>query len=177
MATAGRLYVGKQLFLGTFTHPPMKEAMLFCTNDLLPELTNKLDGEKFTLTFIGPVKERDKIKNEDVYYTGRISNVSEFLANATLCINPIIYGSGTCLKVLEYSAMKKATVSTKKGAEGLCMGDGEHIVISDRNSFAELIIALLNNPIKRQWIAENAYNFVSKHYTCCLLYTSPSPRD
>jgi len=141
--------------------------MIYCIEELLPRLRAKLGKEAVQLTFVGPVYEGDRKNYESAQtiFTGRISNVAEYLNKASVCINPIKFGSGTCLKVLEYSASRKATVSTLKGAEGLEMSNGVNIIIAGRDHFDDEIVKLLQSPDKRRKIADGAFNFVSRNYT------------
>ena len=155
------------LFMGTFTYYPMREAMMYCTNTLLPQLKKLLGEGMFKITFVGPVndKDRETYKDKHIVFTGRTDKVDEYINNSTICINPIHYGGGTCLKILEYSASRKATIATPKGAEGLEMSNGENIVIADRNHFAEEIVNLLKYPDTKVGIASEAFNYVSQKYS------------
>jgi glycosyltransferase involved in cell wall biosynthesis len=155
------------LFMGTFTYYPMREAMVYVIESLLPSLAGRMRKEAYKMTFVGPVNEADREKygRDNVLFTGRTSEVARHINDATICINPIRFGSGTCLKVLEYSACGKATIATPKGAEGLEMVSGKNLIVAEREAFADQIVKLLRDHDFRQTIAENAHEFVSQNYT------------
>ena len=66
---------------------------------------------------------------------------------------PVLAGSGTRVKILEAWAAGRAVVSTRLGAEGLPVRDGEHLVLAaaDR-SFADAVLRLLDAPEQRSRI-------------------------
>ncbi len=50
---------------------------------------------------------------------------------AHLALNPVTYGSGTNVKMLDYFAAGLPVVSTATGARGLAVADGEHLLLCD----------------------------------------------
>ena len=155
------------LFMGTMDYYPMREAMLYCLQEIYPRLEQELGSNTFRMIFIGPVDEADKraFECENIIFTGRTPNVADHIAESTICINPIRFGSGTCLKILEYAAATKAIVSTPKGCEGLEMTNEENIIIAERHDFVDKILALIRDHKKRQTIASNALEFVKQKYS------------
>jgi glycosyltransferase involved in cell wall biosynthesis len=155
------------LFMGTMDYYPMREAMLYCLQEIYPRLEQELGPNTFRMIFIGPVDETDKraFECENISFTGRTPNVAKYIAESTICINPIRFGSGTCLKILEYGASQKAVVSTPKGCEGLEMTNEENIIIAERHDFVDKILILIRDHKKRQAIASNALEFVKQKYS------------
>jgi glycosyltransferase involved in cell wall biosynthesis len=74
-------------------------------------------------------------------------------------------GGGTRLKILESMALGTPVVSTTKGAEGLDVIPGIHILIADDpGEFAAQTIRLLNDSELRQSLSVNATRFVKENY-------------
>jgi glycosyltransferase involved in cell wall biosynthesis len=74
----------------------------------------------------------------------------ESLAEAKVCIAPLLSGSGTRFKILEAWAAGRAVVSTTLGAEGLGARDGEHLLLADDpEDFAAAVLRLWNDPSLR----------------------------
>src|SRR5213075_2477765 len=72
-------------------------------------------------------------------------------------IVPLRIGGGTRLKIYEAMAMRKATVSTTIGAEGLDVEDGRDILLADEaTSFADAIIKLVRDDAQRRHIEDEA---------------------
>jgi glycosyltransferase involved in cell wall biosynthesis len=62
-------------------------------------------------------------------------------------------------------ALGVPVVSTSKGAEGLAVSDGQHLLIGDTaEEFAHQVIHLLNNTQARQEIIEHAGKLVREAY-------------
>lgn len=68
----------------------------------------------------------------NVVFTGAVSDRTKetLLRSAHLALNPMTYGSGTNLKVLEYLAAGVPAVSTDIGVRGLDARHGEHLVVT-----------------------------------------------
>src|SRR5947208_8708977 len=79
---------------------------------------------------------------------------------ASLMVLPLRQGAGTRIKILETMAMGLTTVSTRLGAEGLPVVDGDNIVFAETpTDFADRIVELLLQPDLNRRIAENARRF------------------
>lgn len=62
-------------------------------------------------------------------------------------------------------ALRTPVVATTKGAEGLDVQSGRHILIADTpQAFAQAIIRLLREPELRELLAKNAYQLVHEKY-------------
>ena len=65
------------------------------------------------------------------------------LGLADLALNPVVSGSGTNLKMLDYFASGLPVISTLHGARGLRVRDGEHLVLAEPNQFPDAIAHLM----------------------------------
>jgi glycosyltransferase involved in cell wall biosynthesis len=73
------------------------------------------------------------------------------MERAALYLVPIRIGGGTRLKIFEAMAMGLPVVSTRVGAEGLPVADGQDIVLADSPAqFADAVIQLLTDPRRAQ---------------------------
>ena len=97
-------------------------------------------------------------------YTGVQDDLEAHIAAADICICPLFAGGGTRMKLLEYMAAGKPIISTAKGAEGLQIVDGEHMLIREEaQSMAEAISALMAEPQLAHNLGRAAQEFAS-HY-------------
>ncbi len=88
------------------------------------------------------------------------------LAEAKVCIVPLLSGSGTRFKILEAWAAARPVVSTTIGAEGLCARDGEHLLIADEPSaFADAIRRLLADAPLRRRLGDAGRALYQKRFT------------
>lgn len=62
-------------------------------------------------------------------------------------------------------ALGTPVVSTSKGAEGLDLIDGQHAQLADDpEAFAAVVVELLREEERRQWLAVNARRLVETKY-------------
>jgi polysaccharide biosynthesis protein PslH len=102
---------------------------------------------------------------DNVRLTGFVDDVRPFIASSAISLAPILEGGGTRLKILEAMALHTPVVSTSKGAEGLDVQSGYHLLIADTPvEFAAAVLSLLCDPVEAQRLAANAYQLVSTHY-------------
>ncbi|MBI5877787.1 MAG: glycosyltransferase [Chloroflexi bacterium] len=100
-----------------------------------------------------------------VLFTGYLADVKPAVAEAAVCIAPLQVGGGTRLKILEAMVLGTPVVSTSKGAEGLEVRDGEHLLIGDTpEQFAAQVVRLLRDEELRDRLAANARRLVEGTY-------------
>ena len=121
-----------------------------------------------TLAVTGSIKGVDLAGlalDDTVRLTGYVDDVRIPVSQATVCIVPIRQGGGTRLKILEAMALGTPVVATSKGAEGLDVVDGEHLLLADAPElFSVRTAELLSNPDLRHRLAANARRLVEAHY-------------
>lgn len=112
------------LFHGLLSWLPNYEAATLIINKIAPKL------KSYTFVIIGGNAPRDLMyscsKSSNVKYLGYVDNIQDYIIASDLCIAPILKGSGTRLKILEYMAAGKPIVATLKAIEGLKLTNGIH---------------------------------------------------
>jgi glycosyltransferase involved in cell wall biosynthesis len=120
------------------------------------------------LTITGSTKgvDLDGLRlDESVHLTGYVDDVRQPVARSAVCVVPIQQGGGTRLKILEAMALGTPVVATSKGAEGLDMIDGEHLLIADApDAFAEAVVNVLRDTELRRRLATHARALVEARY-------------
>jgi len=87
------------------------------------------------------------------------------VASSRISIAPLLTGGGTRLKILEAMAIGTPVVATSKGAEGLNVISGEHLLIADSaDKFADCVIALLKDDALHDRLSVNGKLFVHENY-------------
>jgi glycosyltransferase involved in cell wall biosynthesis len=96
---------------------------------------------------------------------GFVEDVREPLARYSLFVCPILSGSGVRVKLLEAFAAGIPVVSTRVGAEGLAVKDGEFCALADDpEGFAARVTALLRDPEKAAEMALRARDEVTANW-------------
>jgi glycosyltransferase involved in cell wall biosynthesis len=97
---------------------------------------------------------------------GPVDNAVAALAEAKVCIVPLLSGSGTRFKILEAWAAARPVVSTTIGAEGLGARDGEHLLIADdAPTFSAAILRLLADVPLRRALGEAGRTLYQERFT------------
>jgi glycosyltransferase involved in cell wall biosynthesis len=84
-----------------------------------------------------------------------VPDVRPYLAECGLLVVPLRVGGGSRLKILEALACGTPVVSTRVGAEGLCLEAGRHLsVVEDVDALAAALVAAIRQPRAVQAQAE-----------------------
>ncbi|NLG27418.1 MAG: glycosyltransferase, partial [Chloroflexi bacterium] len=154
------------LFTGKMDYRPNVDAMDWFCRGVLP-LVREAEPE-VVLYVVGkdakePVRQLGELPG--VVVTGYVPDITAYFAGADVFVAPLRVGGGTRLKILEAMAAGTALVSTRLGAEGIGLTDGEHALIADEEVvMAEAIVALLRDEALRDRLTTAARDFVTEHY-------------
>jgi polysaccharide biosynthesis protein PslH len=139
------------MFLGSMDWEANIDGVLYFCRDIWPQVKQAVPNARFRIVGRSPDARIQQLASADIEVTGRVESVIEHLREAAVFVVPLRIGGGTRLKIYEAMAMRKATVATTVGAEGLDVNHGRDILLADEpQAFAENVIELLRDPIKRQ---------------------------
>ncbi len=156
---------GTLIYSGALTYSANYDAMRYFTQDIFPMV--RAECPDATLRITGSTSGVDiaALGMDGVTLTGYLDDVRPAVAESSVCVVPLREGGGTRLKILEAMALGTAVVSTTKGAEGLDVVDGEHLLIADDPAeFATGTVKLLRDAGLRERLSANARRLVEKHY-------------
>ena len=148
------------LFLGSW-HPPNLDAVAF-----ILKLAHALPDTDFLVAGSAGNPFREQVLPENVRLLGVVSMPvrDKLLACVDVGLNPMTYGSGSNLKMLDYFAAGLPVVTTPFGARGFDIADGEHALIRPLDGFAEAIASLGTGAAADRMVA-NAYEFARTGYS------------
>lgn len=151
------------IFAGSLRYRPNYDAMRWFITAVWPAVTRARPAARLMIT--GAHDELPLPAAGNVVRTGFVDDVRPLIASAWLSIAPIFAGGGTRLKILESLASGTPVVATSKGAEGLDVLPGEHLLIADdAAAFAAHVVALLSDPTLRARLSRAARALVETHY-------------
>jgi len=154
------------VYNGALTYSANYEAMQWFLAEIYPRIKTQQPDTSLTITGSTKGVDLDGLALDDsVYLTGYVEDVRLPVAQSMVCIAPIRQGGGTRLKILEAMALGTPVVATRKGAEGLEVIDGEHLLMADApDLFAQSVLRLLGDRDLRSRLAANARRLVEDRY-------------
>jgi glycosyltransferase involved in cell wall biosynthesis len=85
------------------------------------------------------------VTHPNIRFTGGVEQVRPYLEAADVAINPMLSGSGTNLKQLEFMAMGLPTLATPIGGRGIPIEDGIHGYIRPLEAFPSFLRSMLQH--------------------------------
>jgi glycosyltransferase involved in cell wall biosynthesis len=154
------------VYNGSLTYSANYDAIQYFLAEIFPIIKKEISDVTLSITGSTQGVNLSGLKLDDsVFLTGYVEDVRPPVATSTACIIPIRQGGGTRLKILEAMALGTPVVSTSKGAEGLDLTPGEHLLTADNpRAFAAQVIRLLRQPDLQQRLARQARQRVEREY-------------
>jgi len=153
----------KVVFVGNMEYFPNREAVRVIASSLAAKIQSKINNVEFLI--IGRVPQEFRTSLNNLTFTGVVENVSEFLGASDVAIAPLLHGSGTRLKILEYFSCGLPVVSTSIGIEGLEVRNGKNVLVEDNmDTFAAKVIVLLQDRMLSMKLGKAARSLVIDKY-------------
>jgi glycosyltransferase involved in cell wall biosynthesis len=154
-------------FVGSMDYLPNIEGVQWFISCVLPLIHAARPATTVALVGKFPSASMRALGDKDprIVVTGTVPDVRPYFWNASLSIVPLLSGSGTRLKIYESMAAGTAVISTTVGAEGLLHTPGRDILIADDpRRFADACLELLENPERRNAIADAGQRLVTNRF-------------
>ena len=154
------------IFNGALTYSANYDAMQYFLTEIYPLIKQRLPEVSLRITGCTEgVAVKQLAIDDSVTLTGYVDDIRPLVAGSTACVVPLRTGGGTRLKILEAMALGTPVVATSKGAEGLDVQHGEHLLIADEpQAFAEQAVHLLQDTGLRAQLAASARKLVETKY-------------
>jgi glycosyltransferase involved in cell wall biosynthesis len=151
------------IFTGPFRYFANHDAMVWFLQEIYPQVQQQFPEVRLTIT--GDHANLPLPQASNVTLTGFVDDVRPIVASSWISLVPVREGAGTRLKILEAMAMGVPVVSTSKGAEGLEVNNGEHLLIADSaQDFADAVVRLLKEPEVRKDLVFRARKLIEMNY-------------
>jgi glycosyltransferase involved in cell wall biosynthesis len=122
-------------------HRPNIEAV-----EKIVEWAQDWPGQDICFLIIGKVSRLfTHVQHPNIKFTGGVEQVRPYLEATDIAINPMLSGSGTNLKQLEFMAMGLPTLATAIGGRGIPIEDGIHGYIRPLEEFPIFLRSMLDN--------------------------------
>jgi glycosyltransferase involved in cell wall biosynthesis len=155
------------VFVGAMDWMPNQDGVQFFVREAWPAIRRDLPDATFTIVGRNPPSGVRALAGDSagVTVTGSVSDVRPYLERAALTVVPLRVAGGTRLKIYEALGMELPVVSTRIGAEGLPLVDGEHVTLADSSAeLAERCAALLRNRAQAERLGRSGAEFVRSRF-------------
>ncbi len=153
------------VFTGMMAYLPNAEGVEWFLSRVMPLVLRGLPEARIYVVGRGPTRALLRLASERVVVTGPVPDVRPYVDRASVYVVPLHSGGGTRLKIAEALAMRKPIVTTRIGAEGVDLVDGETALFADEpEDFARAVGSLLRDAPLRARLAEAGYSLVKRRY-------------
>jgi glycosyltransferase involved in cell wall biosynthesis len=157
---------GRMIYSGSVTYSANLDAVRYFARDILPRIRRARPATFMVTGSTGGIDVSDLLADGNVTFTGHVRDAAHLVAHSSVSVVPLRLGGGTRLKILEAMAVGTPVVTTSKGAEGLAVEHGEHILIADSpDAFATEVLRVMDDFVLRARLAANGRRLVQRLYT------------
>jgi glycosyltransferase involved in cell wall biosynthesis len=158
---------GRILFLGSLDWRPNLDAVGQLLEHVFPAVRAGEPGARLSLVGRNPPAwlRRQAAATAGVDLYADVADVRPYLAACTVLAVPLRIGGGSRLKILEALAAGVPVVSTRVGAEGLCLEPGRHLtVVEGVTDMPAALVRCLRDPEPARAQAECGRGVVLERY-------------
>lgn len=155
------------LFLGSLDWRPNLDGVALLLDRVFPAVRAVEPSARLDLVGRNPPDWlRQRVASCDgVELHGNVADVRPYLARTGVMAVPLRIGGGSRLKILEALASAVPVVSTRIGAEGLCLEPDRHLTVVERiEDMADNLVSAIRNPVDMQQQALRGREVVLARY-------------
>jgi glycosyltransferase involved in cell wall biosynthesis len=156
------------IFPAAFKWEPNAVASSFLIHEFFPRLSAVFPDCQLLLAGSSPTVQMMKAAEGDprIVITGEVPDMRPYLAAAAAMVVPLFQGGGTRFKILEAFAANVPVISTAKGAEGLAVQDGKHLLFAETaEEFVDAVQRLWTDEHLANRLAANGLELVKQSYS------------
>ncbi len=134
------------LFVGSFDHPPNRDAARWMARDILPLVHHRHPGTVLHVVGSNPSPDVQELASETVEVHGWVADLAPLHRRCRLSVAPLRFGAGVKGKVGESMITGLPTVCTPVAVEGMGLVDGQEVLVAaDATGFADRVVTLLDD--------------------------------
>jgi polysaccharide biosynthesis protein PslH len=137
--------VDRILFTGKMDYRPNVDAVVWFAEEILPRIQLARPDAEFHIVGQSPTRAVQALNGrKGVVVVGPVVDIRPSIAQATVYVAPLRMGGGTRFKILEAMALARPVVSTRLGAEGFPVTDGDDILLANTpEDFSNRVLRVL----------------------------------
>ena len=154
------------LFVGNLGFGPNVSGLKTFIDQAWPRLLEAVPETTLTIVGFNPPPDLTALAERHGFAMhANAASLRPFYEQCDVVIVPILFGSGTRIKILEAMAYGRPVVSTPMGAEGMGLEGGQQLLLADTmDEFAGALVSLARNPDLAERLVENARSYQQLNY-------------
>ena len=159
--SAGEQLAGRCLFVASDIDHNVSGLRWFL-EEIWPKILHKYAAA--SLHICGSVCGKFRQSYQNVWFLGRVETLDDEYGETSVCLIPLLAGSGLKIKLVEALSHGRACVSTSVGTQGVGKLSDKAILVADTaEEFANAVCMLLSNSEKRATMEEEARHYVTTY--------------
>lgn len=176
-SSAVRRYDGAAefVFLGLLSLPHNDDGLRSFLRTVWPLVLDRLPGAQ--LRVIGREARPELLElastlSASVTVEGYVADLGDALAGVAALVNPLRFGSGIKLKVIEALSRALPVVSTPVGAEGIASGPGTGILVATEPAELAELLCSLTDPAHNAELSDQARGHFAASYSRAAVFSA-----
>jgi len=154
------------IFIGSYTHQPNVDAMLYFCCEIMPILRKKVPRLRLRIVGSSPTDDVKALAAEDIEIVGFVPETTSYLLSSDISIVPLRFGGGIKGKIGEAQAHGLPVVTSSIGAEGFGFQVGADVLVGDTpQTFADSIAVLWQDQDLNERIGKNGWEYIDQRYS------------
>ncbi len=155
------------LFAGTLFYPPNVQAAAWFARSIWPLIRRQVPDARLRIVGRDPFPEVLALASDTagIEVIGSVPDLSEYMIQAAVCVNPVRAAGGMQNKLIEYLSAGRPVVATSVANEGIGAPDNVLHLADGVEEFAEAVAKLLLNPSAAEEMGRRAREYARKEWS------------
>jgi glycosyltransferase involved in cell wall biosynthesis len=156
----------QMVFIGSFSHEPNVDAMLFFCREVLGLVLEQEPNARLWIIGNKPPTEIQELANEQVEILGYVPDTKPYLEKAAVSIAPLRFGGGMKGKIGEAMSYGLPVVTTQVGVEGFGLEIGTDVLVANTpQDFAKAVVRLIRDRKYASMVGKSGFDFINSTYS------------
>ena len=154
------------VFVGTYQHPPNRDAVLYFAKEVWPLVQRSLPDARFLIVGSAVTPEIAALAGNGIQVLGYVPDLEPLLHRCRVSVAPLRYGAGIKGKVGTALQAGLPTVATTVAVEGTPIMPGQEVIVADHAAeFAAAVVQLYGDEVLWRRLSRAGFDFVRREYS------------